>query len=110
MEDKLKKWRLILGKDAESEQNTEGVSAGVETDEEIIVLTEQQQGMDDTLEALYGGEASKKGGLGKSTPVVNRWLGDIRKYFPTPMVQVMQRDALERLELNQMFRLVLCPH
>ena len=102
MEDKLKKWRLILGKDAESEQNTEGVSEGVETDEEIIVLTEQQQGMDDTLEALYGGEASKKGGLGKSTPVVNRWLGDIRKYFPTPMVQVMQRDALERLELNQM--------
>ena len=100
MDDKLTKWRLILGKDADTEgslqDNSESYGA------EGIDLTELQKGMDDTLEALYGGEADRKGGLGKSTPVVNRWLGDIRKYFPTPMVQVMQRDALERLDLNQM--------
>lgn len=100
MDDKLTKWRLILGKNA---HDTEGVSED-ETGEESAAfdLTEQQQGMDETLEALYGGEADHKGGLGKSTPVVNRWLGDIRKYFPSPMVQVMQRDALERLDLNLM--------
>ena len=69
---------------------------------EELSFTPMQRGMDETLEALYGGEADRKGGLGKSTPVVNRWLGDIRKYFPTPMVQVMQRDALERLDLNRM--------
>lgn len=28
-----------------------------------------------------------------------RWLGDIRTYFPTTVVQVMQRDAIERLGL-----------
>jgi Mg-chelatase subunit ChlD len=100
MDDKLTKWRLILGKNT---QNTEGGQED-EMGNEIPAfdLSEQQQGMDETLEALYGGEADRKGGLGKSTPVVNRWLGDIRKYFPTPMVQVMQRDALERLDLNQM--------
>lgn len=56
--------------------------------------------MDATLEALYEGD--RKGGLGSSSPNVNRWLGDIRKYFPTPVVHLLQRDALERLGLEQM--------
>jgi len=33
---------------------------------------------------------------------VNRWLGDIRTYFPKSVVQVMQQDALKRLNLQQM--------
>jgi Mg-chelatase subunit ChlD len=33
---------------------------------------------------------------------VARWLGDIREYFPSSVVQVMQRDALERLDLRRM--------
>lgn len=100
MDDKLTKWRLILGKDVHTEGAPQTAEEGIEG--ETDTLTELQKGMDDTLDALYGGEADRKGGLGKSTPVVNRWLGDIRKYFPSPMVQVMQRDALERLNLNQM--------
>jgi hypothetical protein len=42
------------------------------------------------------------GGLGRSKPGVVRWLGDIRRYFPTPVVQIMQRDAVERLDLKQL--------
>ncbi len=57
--------------------------------------------MDEVLEVLYG-EGKRRGGLGNSSPRINRWLGDIRKYFPTPVVQVMQRDALERLGLTRM--------
>ena len=57
-------------------------------------------GMDQVLDALYDGQ--RKGGLGSSSPNVNRWLGDIRRYFPAPVVQVLQRDALERLGLTQM--------
>jgi Mg-chelatase subunit ChlD len=33
---------------------------------------------------------------------VARWLGDIRQYFPSSVVQVMQRDALERLNMRDM--------
>jgi Mg-chelatase subunit ChlD len=33
---------------------------------------------------------------------VARWLGDIRSYFPASIVRVMQKDALERLNLRQM--------
>lgn len=46
-----------------------------------------------------GGRA---GGLGKSAPAVARWLGDIRRYFPSPVVQVLQRDAIDRLQLRQL--------
>ncbi|MFZ6029133.1 MAG: VWA domain-containing protein, partial [Chloroflexota bacterium] len=61
-------------------------------------------GMDGALAALYDGTsgAGRRGGLGASSPRVARWLGDIRSYFPAPVVQVMQKDALERLNLRQM--------
>lgn len=57
--------------------------------------------MDAALSGLYGGGAGERsGGLGGSAPRVARWLGDIRTYFPSSVVQVMQRDAIERLGLS----------
>jgi Mg-chelatase subunit ChlD len=62
--------------------------------------------MDAALAALYDGEGqdgrTRRGGLGASAPNVARWLGDIRTYFPSSVVRVMQQDALERLNLRQM--------
>ena len=42
----------------------------------------------------------RSAGLGASAPSVARWLGDIRTYFPASVVQVMQRDAIDRLGLS----------
>jgi Mg-chelatase subunit ChlD len=56
--------------------------------------------MDRALQALY--DSDRRGGLGSSAPSVARWLGDIREYFPASIVQVLQRDALERLDLKRM--------
>ncbi|MGU3315948.1 VWA domain-containing protein [Sphingomonas sp. M6A6_1c] len=61
--------------------------------------------MSTALSALYGdGEEGKKGrgGLGGSAPRVARWLGDIREFFPAPVVQVIQKDAFDRKGLRQM--------
>jgi Mg-chelatase subunit ChlD len=69
--------------------------------------------MDGALAALYdspddagGGEPQdgrkRSAGLGASAPRVARWLGDIRTYFPSTVVQVMQRDAIERLNLTSL--------
>ncbi len=85
-EDNLRKWRLILG----SHQN----------DGTGFSLNDHDLHMDKTLEALY--DNNKQGGLGPSSPNVSRWLGDIRSFFPTSVVQVMQQDALKRLNLTQM--------
>ncbi|MEU5213472.1 VWA domain-containing protein [Streptomyces sp. NPDC020742] len=66
--------------------------------------------MDGALASLYGREPGagdrsadggrRSGGLGASAPGVARWLGDIRTYFPSSVVQVMQRDAIDRLGLS----------
>jgi Mg-chelatase subunit ChlD len=68
--------------------------------------------LDATLAALYDGagfgdgkgtgKGGKRGGLGKSAPGVARWLGDIREFFPSSVVRVMQRDAMERLNLQSL--------
>lgn len=85
------RWRMVLGSDAE------GSCGG---------LSGTLQGMDAALCALYEPEGpgglKRRGGRGGSAPNVVRWLGDIRKYFPSSVVQVMQRDALQRLDLKQM--------
>lgn len=78
----LQRWRLVLG----------GESAEA--------LPPDLARMDAALAALYDSERSA--GLGASCPNVARWLGDIREYFPTTVVQVMQKDALSRLNLQQM--------
>jgi hypothetical protein len=88
--ERLRRWRLVLGKDAG--EKGEGLDAGE--------LQGADRGMDNVLDALYNSERSA--GLGASSPNVARWLGDIRTYFPTSAVQLMQKDALERLNLTQM--------
>jgi len=86
MPDRIERWRLVLGQEADSEL---GVELGLEA-----------AAIDRTLQALYDSERTGK--LGASSPHVARWLGDIRSYFPSSVVQVMQRDALDRLGLRQM--------
>lgn len=85
-EEHIRKWRLILGG-----QPNDGTGAQ---------LSEMDVQMDKTLEALYDND--RQGGLGPSSPNVSRWLGDIRTFFPASVVQVMQQDALKRLNLTQM--------
>ncbi len=99
MEDKLVKWRLILGKQSNPDKDTQEERSGKQP-AETMELGGEMKSMDSVLEALY--DTDRTGGLGSSSPNINRWLGDIRKYFPSSMVQVMQKDALDRLNLNQM--------
>jgi Mg-chelatase subunit ChlD len=91
-EERLRRWRLVLG--GESESDGTGVS-----------LDGRDRAVDAALAALYRGEeerGARKAGLGASAPSVARWLGDIRKYFPSTVVQVMQADAIERLNLQRL--------
>ncbi|MCP9496006.1 MAG: VWA domain-containing protein [Pyrinomonadaceae bacterium MAG19_C2-C3] len=93
----MRRWRLILGGDS--------------ADQADAGLSEADQAIDNALKVLYGREhdsggtkvgVGQRGGLGASAPSVARWLGDIRTYFPSSIVRVMQQDALERLNLRQM--------
>ena len=85
-EQQQRRWRMILG--------------GHQNDGTGFRLDGRDLEMDQTLEALY--DSGRQGGLGPSSPNVSRWLGDIRNFFPNTVVQVMQKDALKRLNLTQM--------
>lgn len=85
-EEYLKRWRLILG--------------GNEADGIGITLTQEEQRIDQSLEAIY--DSDRRGGLGSSAPKVSRWLGDIREFFPQTVVQVIQRDAIKRLNITSL--------
>jgi Mg-chelatase subunit ChlD len=84
-----RRWRLILGSEAEN-----------------LPLPSADVTLERTLDALYGPQGGsrkeRQGGLGGSAPNVARWLGDIREFFPSSVVHVMQKDAMERLGLEQM--------
>jgi hypothetical protein len=98
--ERLRRWRLVLGKEAgEGMNGVSGAGDGADTGIDVS-LGGADLGMDNVLSALYNSERSAN--LGRSSPNVTRWLGDIRTYFPTSAVQVMQKDALERLNLTQM--------
>jgi Mg-chelatase subunit ChlD len=100
--ERLRRWRLVLG--------------GGEADGTGQGLAGEDAGRDNVLDALYGGPGStesgggdgatrpgsRAGGIGRSSPRVARWLGDIRRYFPAGVVSVLQRDAMERLGLAQL--------
>lgn len=85
-EEYLKRWRLILGRN--------------EADGTGITLTQEEQRIDQSLEAVY--DSDRRGGLGSSAPKVSRWLGDIREFFPQTVVQVIQRDAIKRLNITSL--------
>lgn len=84
--ERLERWRLLLGGD-----DADGIG---------VSLTGRPLAMDRAMSALYDSE--RKGGLGSSAPNAARWLGDIREYFPTSVVQVMQKDAIDRLGMRRL--------
>jgi Mg-chelatase subunit ChlD len=93
-DERLRRWRLVLGPPSEdSGVGGTGLGTGLEG---------LDASRDATLEALYGEHADRSGGLSRSSPRVARWLGDIRTFFPTSVVQVMQRDAMDRLGLREL--------
>ena len=94
MSEQMRRWRLALGGNADGTEER---------------LTGADVRVDAALAALYNAredgsaESGRRGaGLGASAPTVARWLGDIRTYFPSSVVQVMQADAIERLDLTQL--------
>ncbi|MFF2043262.1 VWA domain-containing protein [Kitasatospora sp. NPDC058170] len=95
-DERLRRWRLVLGGEADGTG---------------CALRGRDAAMDGALAALYRGapeegRAGRAGrrsaGLGGSAPQVARWLGDIREYFPSTVVQLMQQDAITRLGLDRL--------
>ena len=95
MEEKhiLKRWRLILG--AESQEKIGSMGGAALSEEDIL--------MDSALSQIYGGngqKGSRLGGRGASSPMLTKWLGDLRTLFSPMEIKVIQKDAIERKGLK----------
>ncbi len=108
--EQLARWRLILGKDAQ--ESLAGLAPGG------CALSAQQHEMDEALEAIYTSESDQDirreewesspmigtpGDVkGRSFPRVARWLDQIRNYFPSDCVVLLQKDAIERRGMKEL--------
>ncbi|OIV35464.1 hypothetical protein BIV57_21345 [Mangrovactinospora gilvigrisea] len=95
-EERLRRWRLALG-------------GGGDADGTGVVPEGRDAHIDAALSALYASDdpdastADPLGaGLAASAPRAARWLGDIRRQFSPSTVQLLQRDAIDRLGLQQL--------
>lgn len=96
-QERARRWRLVLGGAPEGEGTGYQLGGG-------------DAAIDAALAALYDADrrdagderGGRAGGLNASAPRVARWLGEIRRYFPSTVVQVMQADAIERLDLARL--------
>ncbi|WP_040949036.1 VWA domain-containing protein [Gorillibacterium massiliense] len=114
--EQLKRWRLILG--AAADEKLQAVSGTVMN---AHLLDEDSLLMDEALAAIYdgtsgdfgvsGGSGTGKGsagggprsaGLGSSSPKLAKWLGDVRSFFPSDIVSVIQADAVQRKGLTRL--------
>ena len=101
-EELIKRWRLILGKEAQDQLG------GYCTDG--LQLSDEQTLMDEALAEIYdetegegqGSSAQRSAGHGKSSPRLAKWLGDVRTFFSDDVVTVIQQDAIERKGMTQL--------
>ncbi|MCS7020211.1 MAG: VWA domain-containing protein [Gemmataceae bacterium] len=105
-----RRWRLVLG---------DPHDAGLD---QALALSKTDKKLDQALTFLYGPHpqegaggttatvvpsapsassgTKREGGLAPTALQIHRWLGDIRRYFPAPVVQVVQKDAFERFGIQ----------
>ncbi len=84
--ERKRRWQLALGEDSQSD-----LPARIATPRGSLGSS-----------ITHRSRRKSRGGLGASSPRVARWLGDIREFFPTSVVQIIQRDAFERLNLKSL--------
>src|SRR5437763_346815 len=92
--DAATRWRLILGRFAETELGA--------------TLDGRAAQMDAALDYLYGreyqGRGAREGGgtLDPSQLTLPDWLAQVRDLFPRETVKVVERHALERYQMSEL--------
>jgi hypothetical protein len=103
--EQMQRWRLILGKSAEEEFREGCMLSGdlAAIDEALEMVYSSDQGDEISREEWEREPGDKHGAVrGRTYPRVARWLGEVRRLFPTDIVALVQKDAIERRGLKQL--------
>ncbi|MEM7387578.1 MAG: VWA domain-containing protein, partial [Verrucomicrobiota bacterium] len=101
----LARWRLVLGEYAEN-------GLGGPSKEGLQAFDARCEAMDRHLDFLYGREKEARGhlrpsaergaGLGPSQLTIPDWVQGVRELFPQDTIDVLEKHALEKYELNEL--------
>ena len=95
-DERMRRWRLVLGEAGMTMPLNGGDARRRRGPRCPLRLRRRRQA------ARSRAPGDRQAGFGASAPRVARWLGDIRTFFPVSVVQVMQKDAIERLGLTRL--------
>jgi Mg-chelatase subunit ChlD len=109
-DERMRRWRLVLGAADGTGVSLGGDDARIDAALGALYDSAPDSGSDSgsggsgsgSGDSGSGSGSGRQAGLGASAPRVARWLGDIRAFFPVSVVQVMQKDAIDRLGLTRL--------
>jgi Mg-chelatase subunit ChlD len=95
---RLVRWRLVLGQGAEEALGCSLDGAAAEQDRALDYLYNREYGPSRNVR----GQGGNAGGLGDSQLTVPEWINAVHTLFPRKTVERIERDALERYQINEM--------
>ncbi len=96
----LNRWRLILGSQAK-DQISFG-TGGTGNMENGVSYEDLEEALDFLYSREYGEDVRKEGGTGASRLTTAGWITKIRRLFPKETVEILERHALERYEMQEL--------
>lgn len=105
-EQRMARWRLVMG--SGSEQLCGGLSGDDEhRDHALSFLYDREYGAGRNVRGRGGnaGDGSsegRSGGLGESMLTVPEWINKVHELFPQKTIERLEKDALERYQLDEM--------
>ncbi len=99
--ERLARWRLVMG--AGSEQLCGGLGGDdAHRDACLGFLYDREYGSGRNVRGEGGEGRSQRGGLGESSLTVPEWINRVHELFPKRTIERLERDALERYQLEEM--------
>jgi hypothetical protein len=95
---RLVRWRLVLGQGAEEALGCPLDGAAAAQDRALDYLYNREYGPSRNVR----GQGGNTGGLGDSQLTVPEWINAVHTLFPRKTVERIERDALERYQINEM--------
>ncbi len=102
---RVTRWRLVLGAEADDALDTPLDSESQQRDEALDFLYRREYGVRRNVRAPGAGGGTRSpsgGGLGESELTVPDWINRVQELFPQKTVERLERDALQRYQLEEM--------
>lgn len=97
--EQLNKWRLMLGRYANSQIQFEGDETACRSMDDVLdFLYSREYGDDEGVRDAEG----RMGGNGDSQLTISEWINEVHELFPKETIEVMEKQALNRYGLTEL--------